>query len=436
MSQDQNFGAFKWIEPPPPPKKQSDKPGEESMGEPKPINTGPSMAEVSHRPRGSISNLFGDPPMPGNGKQQQRKTLPQDLAKSLRTSWPNWGSISRATGAAPMQLNYTIRMSINYLELPDHIPDPQGLFDETCASMNEIRQNKRPEHEELLARDFKEGMMSVVFSSNNIERAGLNLQETIKICQRIFNGEDVKAEDISERSEEYNAAIQSLINSKIQKPGNANIQHVIRSRQEVIQHARALDYITRAIAIDNQPLSELLIRTTHQILVTGIDSPDTGHGRGIIAWQEYGGNYRKIPVITGTTCFVVPQHIPKKMKELVKKFNKDIEEAEQKEEIDPFHLAAKYSNMFVLIHPFLDGNGRTCRLILNAILLKYAGTVAAFGENDASREEYYTIVRRAAEDVRDNQSEFAAFILEKASLRLKGLRQKLMAELGQRASNQ
>jgi len=426
MSQIQNFGAFKWMGPQRPPK-QSDKPGEGFKDQPKP---GPSTAKVSHHPRGSITNLFGDLTMSSNDNQQLRKALPRDLAKSLRINWPNWGSISRATGAPPMQLNYTIRMSKNYRELSDFISDPQDLFNETCAIINEIRQNKRPEHEDILAQDLKDGLMNIVFSSNNIERAGLNLQETIKICQRIFDGEDVKAEDISERSEEYNAAIQSLINS--QKPGNTNIQHVIRSRREVIQHAKALDYITRAIAIENQPLSESLIRTTHRILVTGIDSPDTGHGRGIISWQEYGGNYRKIPVITSTTCFVVPHHIPKKMEEMVEKFNKDIEEAEKKEEIDPFHLAAKYSNIFVLIHPFLDGNGRTCRLILNAILLKYAGTVVAFGEHDPSREEYYAIVKRAAEDVRDDQLEFAAFILEKASLRLKGLKQKLMAGLSKK----
>jgi Fic family protein len=90
-----------------------------------------------------------------------------------------------------------------------------------------------------------------------------------------------------------------------------------------------------------------------------------------------------------------------------------------------FHLAAKYSNMFALIHPFLDGNGRTCRLILNAILLKYAGTVAVFGEHDESREESIEIVKRANEDVRDDQPEFAAYILGKASLRLRNLNQKL-----------
>ncbi|KAE8450598.1 hypothetical protein EG329_005942 [Mollisiaceae sp. DMI_Dod_QoI] len=243
--------------------------------------------------------------------QKVRKVLPRDLAESLRTNWPS----------------YTIRIAKNYREKSDHISDPQDMFGETCTTIHEIRQNKRLE--EVLDQDLKEGIMNLVFSSNNIERAGLNLQETLKICQRIFDGEDVKAEDISEKSEEYQAVIQALIDSKIRKPGNVNICHVIQSRREVIQHVRALDYITRAIVIENQPLSEALICTTHRLLVTGIDRPDTGHGQGITPWQKYRGNYRRVPVITGTTTFVVPEHIPRKMQELVEKFNKDTEEAEK-----------------------------------------------------------------------------------------------------------
>lgn len=225
--------------------------------------------------------------------------------------------------------------------------------------------------------------------------------------------------------EEYEALVQGIITQQKLSSSNVDKNHIIRSRREVIQHAKALDHIIRAIAIRNEPLTERLIKETHRILVTGIDRDDTGHGRGVIPWQKYGGIYRDIPIIAGTTSFVVPKHIPKKMVEIVEKFNADIAEAERTEQIDPFYLAAKYSNMFVLIHPFLDGNGRTCRLILNAILLKYAGTAIAFGEHDDAREEYFGIVKRAAEDVSDDQSEFAAFVMKKASIRLKDLREKL-----------
>lgn len=228
MSQNQNFGAFKFMGP------SSQSPSKPSQSHSKPSQSPPKL---SHRPRKSITTLFSNLDI----SEKQRKALPQDLAKSLRGNWPNWGSISRSssTNSQAMQLNYTIRMKRNYRELSEHISDPQDLFNETCAIINEIRQTKR--HEEILASDLKEELMNIVFSSNFIERAGLNLQETMKICQKIFEGENVKAENISEQTEEYQAAVQSLIDSKRQRPGDANLHHVIHSRREIIQHAKALD---------------------------------------------------------------------------------------------------------------------------------------------------------------------------------------------------
>jgi len=97
------------------------------------------------------------------------------------------------------------------------------------------------------------------------------------------------------------------------------------------------------------------------------------------------------------------------------------------DEIDPSHLAAEHFNSFVLINPFLDGNGRMCRLILNALLLKYKGVAVAFGGSHEGREEYFGIVRRASEDLSDDQSEFAAFILNTSISRLRELAVKLQS---------
>jgi Fic family protein len=55
---------------------------------------------------------------------------------------------------------------------------------------------------------------------------------------------------------------------------------------------------------------------------------------------------------------------------------------------DPFMMAAKYCDRFVNIHPFKDGNGRMCRMILDAILIKHAGIVVTLGQTDHKRDEY------------------------------------------------
>jgi Fic family protein len=149
--------------------------------------------------------------------------------------------------------------------------------------------------------------------------------------------------------------------------------------------------ITTAVALNNEPLSEDLIKRTHRILVEGIDT-ESGRKR-----EQYAGRYRQGDehVHAGTNNFVNPRAIPHAMRTSVEKFNEDFEKAESSEEIDPVWLAAKYSQDFVLIHPFTDGNGRTCRLILGAILLKYTGTLVAIGGDEVAREDYIGIVRRA-----------------------------------------
>lgn len=48
------------------------------------------------------------------------------------------------------------------------------------------------------------------------------------------------------------------------------------------------------------------------------------------------------------------------------------------------------------IFEFLDGIGRMCRLVLNAILLRCAGIVGCLGENGKSREEYLAMQRRGS----------------------------------------
>ena len=101
------------------------------------------------------------------------------------------------------------------------------------------------------------------------------------------------------------------------------------------------------------------------------------------------------------------------MKSMVAKLREDLKEVEKSGKIDPFILAAKYCDRFVNIHPFKDGNGRLCRLILNGILIKYAGVVISLGEKSQDRDGYLQIAQESTK-VGGHHGQLGTLILKKA----------------------
>lgn len=128
-------------------------------------------------------------------------------------------------------------------------------------------------------------------------------------------------------------------------------QKPLKDHIEVIGHRDAFKYI---LTLDNQeePLSERIIKDIHSLILMN-DNINRGA-------------YRSIPVIIEGSQIepVKPNLILSQMSDLISEYQKVKEESHIIESIADFHLK------FEDIHPFIDGNGRTGRLILNLELMK------------------------------------------------------------------
>jgi Fic family protein len=74
----------------------------------------------------------------------------------------------------------------------------------------------------------------------------------------------------------------------------------------------------------------------------------------------------------------------------------------------PVVLAAELSERLVTIHPFIDGNGRSSRLIMNLILLKHGYVIANIKGDNESRQNYYSSLESAQAD--NNKKAFHLFV--------------------------
>lgn len=191
-----------------------------------------------------------------------------------------------------------------------------------------------------------------------------------------------------------------------------DIQSLLHSRHEIVQHALAAKYLFDTIVLQDIPLDEDIIKETHRILMRFSEHEASGgiyresdeggsHGLRLETDEEYEKRVqdckrlkpnRPIPerkqVPLFSSKFVRGKSVKLFMRNLVAEHNERIKTAEKTGEIDAIDLACRLSTAFVCIHPFEDGNGRLCRLILNAMTIRYAGRVVEIGKDPRERDEY------------------------------------------------
>jgi Fic family protein len=165
----------------------------------------------------------------------------------------------------------------------------------------------------------------------------------------------------------------------------------MREHLEIINHKAAIDYIEELSHKKIEELRRTDIFNIHSIILQGIDSKNAG-------------KYRDVPVYVnlkdGTRhTFCDPLKIADEMDMFF-----DWLFSSKKEH--PVIIAADTHTRFVSIHPFLDGNGRTARLIMNLILIQngytpaviqnkermnYLDAIEIWQQNN-NREKFYEII--------------------------------------------
>ena len=121
---------------------------------------------------------------------------------------------------------------------------------------------------------------------------------------------------------------------------------------EAVGHAKAYDFMLTAARTENLVFSEETILTLHRLFYNKLDETNAG-------------KYRDIQVfITGT------EYVPPSADEIAPLMKAFVDELNSKSKtLHPVNLAAFAHRRLVDIHPFIDGNGRTARLLMNLILI-------------------------------------------------------------------
>jgi len=125
----------------------------------------------------------------------------------------------------------------------------------------------------------------------------------------------------------------------------------LKDHYEAIGHSNAYDLLFELA--ENKSITERDIKRLHHLFYFRID-------------ENNAGEYRKIRVFISGTDFVPPP--PEKVPALMKSFVGKIPAMRKKNH--PVAFAAWLHKELVTIHPFVDGNGRTARLIMNLALLQ------------------------------------------------------------------
>jgi Fic family protein len=177
----------------------------------------------------------------------------------------------------------------------------------------------------------------------------------------------------------------SLIETKVVIEDGLTIGgKTLREIDEVTGHAKAYDFIFNLL---NEEITLKSVKKIHQLFYEQIDIHNAG-------------KYRTSQVIVTGLDAEFPK--PSRIGSLMKAFLISLKNPKN---VHPIEHAAMIHNEFVTVHPFIDGNGRTARLLMNLILLKAGYSITIIPP--VYRSEY---IKCAYEGNKGNHHDFINFL--------------------------
>ena len=215
---------------------------------------------------------------------------------------------------------------------------PEDYFKEIDEKLS-LLNSKRPLPSATLKSLEESNILDWTYHSNAIEGNTLTLRETQVVLEGITIG------------------------------GKSLTEHL-----EVINHKDAILFLEDLVDSDIE-LSEWNIKNIHALILKEINNNNAGKYRT-----------ENVKIIGATQVPVDYVKVPEEMEKLVIKYN-------DWEEYHPLIRASLLHGEFVFIHPFIDGNGRTARLLMNFEVMR-SGYLPVIIRKDI-RVKYYEALDKA-----------------------------------------
>jgi fido (protein-threonine AMPylation protein) len=146
---------------------------------------------------------------------------------------------------------------------------------------------------------------------------------------------------------------------------------------EVHNLNNALEFFETLVKPENPPISLVDLRNIHSKILHDLDDRNAGRYRSVFV-EISGSKYRPPD----------PARIETMMADFGEWLGKASDTTdESRASINPIVLACAAHAWFVYIHPFIDGNGRTARLLMNLLLMRHRYPLTILTKDD--RQRYY-----------------------------------------------